>query len=399
MWVSEAVYCDGDRWFSDLLAALASAQQRIWLETYILAPDPLGERVVAALRAAAARGCEVRLLVDGVGAAIWLRGGDPGVALRVWNPLPWAAARRAGLFRRWRWLAAINRRDHRKVCLVDDRVAWVGSFNIDACHVREFSGERTWRDSGACVAGDGVAELREAFELAWRKAWPVVDGRMRLWQRPQDRGLQPASKGHQPAVSRQHSAGGGAREPVGRGRPHSVDVRLNHTWSARRAAYRDLLIRLRSARSRIWISNAYIVPRGSFLRALNAAVRRGVDVRLLAPAHSDVPFMPWIGAIYADALRSRGVRVFAYLPRMLHAKTMLIDDTALVGSHNLNSRSFLHDLEAEVVLHAPASISALELSYDTDCSEAHELAGSASELLPWWQRAIGQALLLAKRWL
>lgn len=377
MWASEAVYCDGDRWFADLLAELNSAQRRIWLESYMLAPDALGERVVAALRAAAARGCEVRLLVDGVGSALWLRGGNPGVELRVWNPLPWSAARRAGLFRRWRWLAAINRRDHRKVCLVDDRVAWVGSFNIDGCHVREFSGDHTWRDSGARVAGDGVAELSAAFEQAWRKAWPVVDGRVRLWLRSAGRG----------------------RGPGGRGRQRSGDVRLNDTWSTRRAAYRDLLIRLRSARSRIWISNAYIVPRGSLLRALNAAVRRGVDVRLLAPARADVPFMPWIGAIYADALHRRGVRVFAYLPRMLHAKTMLIDDTALVGSHNLNSRSFLHDLEAEVVLRAPASITALEQAYEADCREARELLDPTSGLLPWWQRGIGQTLLLAKRWL
>jgi cardiolipin synthase len=381
MWTSEAVCCDGDQWFADLCASLAAAQRRIWLETYILAPDPLGERVVAALRAAAARGCEVRLLVDGVGAAAWLRGGDPGVELRVWNPLPWAAARRAGLFRRWRWLAAINRRDHRKVCLVDDRLAWVGSFNIDGCHVRELSGGAAWRDSGACVSGDGVAELGTAFELAWRKAWPVVGGRMRLWSRIQ----RPAASGQQSPTSRQ--------------RPAASDVRLNHTWSARRAAYRDLLSRLRAARARIWISNAYIVPRGSFLRALQAAVRRGVDVRLLAPARSDVPFMPWVGAIYADALRSRGVRVFAYLPRMLHAKTMLIDGTALVGSHNLNSRSFLHDLEAEVVLTAPASLATLEQAFAADCAESRELVGAAGGQLPWWQRWIGRIMLLAKRWL
>jgi cardiolipin synthase len=370
MWTSETVCCDGDAWFADLLAGLAAARRRVWLETYILAADPLGERVVAALRAAAARGCEVRLLVDGVGAAAWLRGGDPGVPLRVWNPLPWAAARRAGLFRRWRWLAAMNRRDHRKVCLIDDRLAWVGSFNLDGCHLRELHGEAAWRDCGAVVAGDGVTALHAAYQHAWCRAWPVIVGHLRL-RRP---------AGRQPAI----------------GNP---DVRLNHTWSIRRAAYRDLLLRLRAARTRIWISNAYVVPRGSLLRALQAAARRGVDVRLLAPARSDVPFMPWLGAIFADALSARGVRVLAYLPRMLHAKTMLIDGTALVGSHNLNSRSFLHDLEAEVVLTAPASIAALEQAFLADCGQARELSGQAGGLLPWWQRWIGRALLLAKRWL
>jgi len=375
MWAEEQVWIDGDAWFADLLTAIAAARRRVWLETYIFAPDDLGARIVAALRAASERGCDVRLLVDGVGAAAWLRtcpGCDPGVPLRVWNPLPWAAARRAGMFRRWRWLARMNRRDHRKLCLLDDGVAWVGSFNIDGCHLRELSGDRAWRDSGARVAGPGADELHAAHEHAWRRAWPVIDGRMRLSLRL-------------PSTARRP-------EPSG-------DVRLNHLWSARRGAYRDLLRRLHAARTRIWISNAYVVPRGSFLRALASAARRGVDVRLLAPARADVPFMPWVGAIFAEALRSRGVRVFAYLPRMLHAKTMLIDDRALVGSHNLNSRSFLHDLEAEVVLAHPASITALETAFTADCAEAHELETPARALLPWWQRLIGQTMLLMKRWL
>ncbi len=180
MWASETIYSDGDVWFAELLTAIAGAQRRVWLETYIFNADALGARLVAALAAAAARGCEVRLLVDGVGAASWLKNQDPGIPLRVWNPLPWAAARRAGLYRRWRWLAALNRRDHRKVCLIDERCAWVGSFNVDGCHLHELSGAQSWRDSGACVSGPGFAVLVAAYEHAWRKAWPVVDGKARL---------------------------------------------------------------------------------------------------------------------------------------------------------------------------------------------------------------------------
>jgi len=176
-------------------------------------------------------------------------------------------------------------------------------------------------------------------------------------------------------------------------------VRLNHTIAIRRSAYRDLLQRLRRAQRRIWITNAYVVPRGSLMRALHAASARGVDVRLLAPARSDVAFMPWVGAIFADALQARGARVFAYLPSMLHAKTMLIDDTALVGSHNLNSRSFLHDLEVEVVLTTPGSVAALEQAFATDCAAAQELLPPATAHLPWWQRLLGRAMLLAKRWI
>lgn len=373
-WDQEAVWTDGDAWFRDLLQDLASAKHSIWMETYILAPDALGARVLAALAAAQARGCEVRLQVDGVGSAAWLqsRPGLPAdLALRVWNPLPWAVARRATLLRRWRWLASINRRDHRKVCIIDGERAWVGSLNVDGCHVAELSGPARWRDTGARVAGPGVAALEAAFAHAWRRAWPVVDGRVRL----------PLRRGERPPPDL------------------CTAVRLNHTVATRRSMYRDLLARLDAAQRRIWISNAYVVPRGSLLRALQAAARRGVDVRLLAPERSDIPFMPWVGATFADALLARGVRVLAYQPRMLHAKTMLIDDHALVGSHNLNSRSFLHDLEAEVVLTHPASIAALEAAYLADCSEARELHPPAMAGLPWWQRAIGRWALLAKRFI
>ncbi len=376
-WDDERIYTEGDAWFRDLLTAIAAARTSIWLETYLIAPDALGERVLAALAAAARRGCEVRLLVDGAGAANWLRQvNDPGVPLRVWNPMPWAVARRAGLYRRWRWLTALNRRDHRKVCLIDGTLAWVGSFNVAGCHTNELAAASAWRDSGACVRGPGLTDLRAAFARAWRKAWPTADGRVSL-------------RLHLPDLLR----------PAGPAPPPSPHVRLNHTWATRRATYADLLQRIRSARTRIWITNAYVVPRGSLLRALGNASARGVDVRLLAPANADVLFMPWVGAIFADALLARGVRVFAYLPRMLHAKTMLIDESALVGSHNLNSRSFLHDLEAEVVLAAPASITALASAYIADCAEANELTGGASRRLPWPQRLIGRVLLLAKRFL
>jgi cardiolipin synthase A/B len=373
-WDQEAVWTDGDAWFRDLLQDLAGAQHSVWMETYILAPDALGARVLAALVAAQARGCEVHLLVDGVGSAAWLqeqRHATVGPPLRVWNPLPWAAARRATLLRRWRWLATVNRRDHRKVCIIDGERAWVGSLNVDGCHTAELSGPTRWRDTGARVAGPGIAALEAAFAHAWRRAWPMVHGRVRL---PLRRGPRPPADG-------------------------CVAVRLNHTVSDRREMYRDLLARLKAAQRRIWISNAYVVPRGSLLRALLAAAKRGVDVRLVAPANSDIPFMPWVGATFADALLLRGVRVFAYLPRMLHAKTMLIDGYALVGSHNLNARSFMHDLEAEVVLTHPASIATLESAYAADCAQSRELHPPAMAGLPWWQRAVGRTMLLAKRFI
>lgn len=375
-WQDEAVFVDGDDWYAAALAAIASAERTVTVETYALDGDAVGTRLLAALAAAAGRGCAVHLLVDGVGSAPWLRVADGGPAaagpeIRVWNPLPWTIVRRAGLNRAWRFLTRINRRDHRKLCLIDGRVAWLGSINWVADHSRRERGDAAWHDVGARVEGPGVAALEAAVAQAWRRAWPLRAGQVRpRW-----------------------FAGPAAPQTL------CASVRLNHTFRLRRAAYHDLLTRLRSARERIWIANAYVVPRGSLLRALGAAARRGVDVRVLVPAVSDHAFMPWITAVFADALAAAGVRVWAYRPRMLHAKTMLIDDLALVGSHNLNSRSFFHDLEVEAVLVQPSSVARLVEIYRDDLSLSDQLLPPALARLRWWQRLGARAALLAKSWL
>jgi cardiolipin synthase len=379
-WTQQAVFRDGDAWYDGVLAAIAGATSSVEVESYILAPDPVGRRLEAALLAAAARGVEVRLLVDGVGSAAWVRACDVGssaafsvagaLAVRVWHPLPWGIVRRANLATRWRWLIRINRRDHRKLVIIDGAEAWLGSINWEVVHSARERGAEAWRDTGARVAGPGVACLRAAWEHAWARSWPLVHGRLRL------RGL---------ALPR--------RAPL-----HPA-VRLNHTWRARRAAYRALLRLIRGARRRVWIANAYVVPRGSLLRALAAAARRGVEVRLLLPARSDHAVMPWIAALHAESLARAGVAAHAYRPRVLHAKTMLIDDLALVGSHNLNSRSFLHDLECEAVLSDPAVIAALERDWDLDLAESDPLPRSALAALPWWQRLAARTALLLRRWI
>lgn len=379
-WTSETVFVDADPWYAAVLAAIAGAHASVIVETYSLADDAIGRGLLAALAAAANRGVEVRLLVDGIGSAAWVRACSEGdaacapavaVAVRVWHPLPWGIARRAaGLGPRWAWLRRINRRDHRKLVVVDGTVAWTGSVNWEAAHSRAISGPAAWRDTAVRLEGPGIAALAAAWEHAWARAWPLLAGRLHL------RGI------GRRAAAMAHPA-----------------VRLNHTIRARRAAYRDLLQRLRGARRRIWIANAYVVPRGSLLRTLRAAARRGVDVRVLVPGISDHAVMPWVAAVFADSLAAAGARVFAYRPRVLHAKTMLIDDQALVGSHNLNSRSFLHDLEVEAVLMQPASIAELEAAWHDDEAEADLLPTPALARLRWWQRLAAHLALLAKRWL
>lgn len=387
-WRSERVWFDGDSWFDALLADIAAARRTVDLETYIFADDHTGARVLAALRAAAARGVHVRLLVDGVGAGLWLmrraaelHAGGTGAReaapdVRVFHPLPWllfsrAYRRTSRLWAMFRLLLRINRRDHRKLCIIDQHAAWIGSFNVTDDHVGARSGERCWRDTGARVEGTAVRELVDAFNHTWRRSWRLGRARLRppeLWR---------------------------GRRPLGA----SGLVRINTRLADRRGMYRELLHRIDGARRRVWITAAYFVPNRRLVAALGRAARNGVDVRMLVPAKSDVVFMPWVAAAFYDALLKEGVRIFEYQPRVLHAKTVLIDDWLTVGSTNLNYRSLLHDLEVEVVLLHPRTHRLLERAFLADLDCAREVTTDDWRRRPWLHRWMGRQALRLRRWL
>jgi cardiolipin synthase len=172
-------------------------------------------------------------------------------------------------------------------------------------------------------------------------------------------------------------------------------VRLNGRRSLRRRLWRELLLRISRAQSRVWITVPYFVPTSDLLRALELAARKA-DVRILLPQTNDIPFMPWIAGLYVARLQRAGIRIWAY-PRMVHAKTEIIDDLGLVGSSNLNSRSLIHDLEADVWLSAPTSLETLTNTFLADCATS-QLVASGSQFA-WWKRWLGSTILLMQRWL
>jgi len=179
-WASERLVFDGDQFFAELLADIAQARTSVLLETYIYANDAIGQRVADALTAAMARGVHVRLLVDGAGAHSWIiaHGSElakRGVPVRVYHPTPFLMLRFLGrasnLLSLVPLLLKLNRRDHRKVCVIDERLAWVASFNVSSCHCRSIVGDKEWRDTAARVEGAAVAELSAAFAHTWQRSW------------------------------------------------------------------------------------------------------------------------------------------------------------------------------------------------------------------------------------
>lgn len=367
--IKETVFAEANQYFAALIKDIEQAVAHIDLETYIFNLDPLGRKVAEHLAAASRRGVIVRILLDGVGSLIssgvlaqQLSGA--GVQVRIYNPLPWNIHHWEWSSPRLTWLAKLQhlaermrRRNHRKICMIDNRVAWVGSFNISQSHLPKEQGGENWRDTALRLECMDMEHLQHAFNSAWDNDRSLIPRRI----------FSP------------------------------TNIRLNHMH--RRKLRRDLLKRMAQANSRIWITNAYFVPIAAILRHLKKAARRGVDVRLLLPGNSDIIFMPWASAMFYRVLLKSGVRIYEYAGGVLHAKIMILDDWITVGSSNIDYLSFSRNLEADIVVTLRETKKELEDQFLRDLTQSEEIMINDFPQYPRWKKLLGQVLLSLKRWL
>lgn len=378
-WADEELIVEGDVWLQTLERAIASARRRISIEMYIFATDETGSRILEALLQAGARGVQVQMVIDGAGSSglIWERLislHQSPLAVRVFHPLPTQVlspvfGHGAGLFGFLRMVTVLNRRNHRKVVIIDDAYAFVGSFNLCNTISQQASGSDYWREAGARVEGPAVASLVTAFEHSWAHAWhfePRGLRRRRLWPRRLQAG------------------------------PPAGLVRLNHRLRARLSLWRDLIRRIQRAQGRVWIAAAYFVPPRRLLRALTRAAQRGCDVRILMSRRSDVSFMPWVAATFWKSLVPKGVQVHLFEPGIIHAKVTLIDTWLCVGSSNLNMRSLLHDLEADVVLTRRESVALMEKTFGEGFAQSNQVCDSEKCGNFFQQWVVALALLMRR---
>jgi len=378
-WANEELIVEGDAWLQALEQAIAAAHRRISIEMYIFAPDETGIRILDALLQAGQRGVQVQVVIDGAGSSslIWERLASlhkSAVAVRVFHPLPTQVlspmfGRGAGLLGFLRMTPVLNRRNHRKVVIIDEAIAFVGSFNLINSVSQQISGSDYWREAGARVAGPAIAALVTAFEHSWAHAWHFDDRGLRrrnLWPR---------------------------RLPAG---PPAGLVRLNHRLRARLSLWRDLIRRIQRAKGRVWIAAAYFVPPRRLIRALTRAAQRGCDVRILMSRRSDISFMPWVAATYWQSLVPKGVQVHLFEPGIIHAKVSLIDRWLCVGSSNLNMRSLLHDLEADVVLTRSESITRMEQTFAESFAQSTQVGENETCGTCWQQCVVGFALMMRR---
>jgi phosphatidylserine/phosphatidylglycerophosphate/cardiolipin synthase-like enzyme len=313
------------------------------------------EALLQALCAAAQRGVAVRCLFDDYGSQALLqvdrrRLSAAGVQLRRYNPLRW----RRGMRNFYR--------DHRKLLLVDGRLAFIGGTGATDQFWIPGEADSTWREVMVEIAGPLVTDWQVLFD----RQWHALHARF-AWRPKPAPGLKrlPLSP------------------PVGQGlgRVAYADARQH------RDILQSLVRALRGAKQRIWLATPYFLPTWKVRRALRKAAERGVEVRLLLSGrHTDNPPVRFAGQRYYPKLLRAGVQIYEYQPRFLHLKMVLVDDWISIGSCNFDHWNLRFNLDANVEALDPELTAAVVASFRADFADSLEISQEFWHARPWWRR-------------
>jgi len=343
---------DGDDFFPAMLDAIHQAEHFIALEMYLVTSGSLLDQFIEAFLNAAQRGVRVYLLLDDFGA----RGMNKhdrrhldhaNIKLCFYNPTYYGQLRRS-LFR-----------DHRKLLLVDNAVAFVGGAGLTNNFDPHASPNAYWHDAMLEIHGPCVHDWARLFV----DSWPTDISEPGLFN---------------------HSS---SAEPTA-DQPQLGRVAITHIAS-RQEIKQSLIKQLNSAEHWVWLTTAYFVPSWKIRRALRKAARRGVDVRLILPGpRTDHPAVRHAGRRFYYSLLKQGVRVFEYQPRFNHSKAYLCDQWCSIGSSNLDRWNLLWNLEANQEIDDQDFANSLKQMLTNDQQQCIELHYETWRQRPWHRRAL-----------
>jgi len=326
---------DGHVYFPRMLETIAQARHYILLEIYLFESGAVASRFIEALTQAASRGVTVKLLTDDFGAAKLTqrdreRLTTGGVDLLFYNPVH---------LRQW---FGNMLRDHRKLLIVDGEVAFVSGTGITDEFDNQKKPARNWRETAVRISGPVLIDWQELF--------------VRVWNRHASRELMlPA-----PAP----------RAELADMRGRVATASPLHAQDIRRSLFRSVA----HAGQRVWLATAYFVPSRKLLRAFKRAAQQGIDVRLLLPGpHTDHPAIRHAGRRFYSSLLRHGVRIFEYQPRFLHAKTLLCDNWASIGSSNFDRWNLRWNLEANQEVENPGFAESVCAMFEADLRVSVEI--------------------------
>jgi cardiolipin synthase len=344
---------NGDAFYPAMLQAIRSATDNITFEVYIFEPDEIGRQFMDALIDRARGGVEVRLLVDWFGSLKFRqRHRDEltraGVQVQVFRPFS------------LRNLVRIYRRTHRRAIVIDGRIAFTGGAAISQKWAGDVRNRHEWRDSMTRVTGPLVGGIQSAFVENWMYCTGEVLAASRF--------LPPLAPGAGPRAVSVVSSPSDAAQPI-----------------------RVLFwLSFAHARRRLWICNSYFIPDPRLRTAVVDRARQGVDVRILVPGnHTDAVPVQFAGRSYYEELLAAGVRIFEFLPAMMHAKTVVVDDAwSVIGSANMDERSMELNEENIVGIADPAFARAVADGLERDFARSREVTLEEWRRRPVWKRGL-----------
>jgi len=356
---------DGAATYSAMFDAIRNARDHINLESYIIEDDGIGRQFADLLLAQQARGVQVNFVYDSVGAlntpkAFFDRLRAGGIAVLEFNPINPLEAR-------GEWL--LNNRDHRKLLMVDGRVAFVGGINISSVYASGSvirrpgkkpaavaggtAAEPVWRDTHLRIEGPVVAEFQRLFLQTWEK----------------QRGKPLAPRSYFPTL-----------ETRGQDIVRAIGSSPDDPFSL---MYLTLISAIGNAQQHVYLTQAYFIPDPQLLDALRDAAARGVDVRMILPGFSDSQLVYHAARSYYQPLLEGGVKLYERSGAMLHSKTAVIDSVwSTVGSTNLDWRSFLDNDEVNAVVLGRDFAQQMRAAFEVDQKASRPIERAAWEARP-----------------
>lgn len=344
---------NGDGFFPPLFRDIASAKESVHVESYIWWEGKLAHEFAALLAKKAREGVEVRVLVDASG----------GRAIRKVRESMESAGVKVATFHPIRVsnLGRLNNRDHRKIWIIDGRTAYIGGYGIGDEWTGHAQNRKRWRDTGLRITGPLVNHLQGAFSENWIE----------------ETGEIPAGDRYFPKAT-----------ATGPTTAHVAYTSPTGSVSSVQVLY---YLAIKAARREILIQNPYLLPDRQAIAALEEAVDRGVDVRIMVPADdaTDSPIVQHASHHHFGTLLKRGVKLYEYKPTLIHQKIIVIDGLwSCVGSTNFDDRSFQLNDEISVGILDPAIAAQLRAAFADDLRHTQK-----REFREWQGRSVWHKLL------
>lgn len=341
---------DGEATFRAIFESIEQAREYVLVQFYIIHDDGLGRRLKEALIAKARAGVRCYVLYDEIGShnlpdAYRNELRAAGVEILPFNT-------RQGDANRFQ----LNFRNHRKIVIVDGRTAFVGGHNVGDEYLGKDPKMGPWRDTHVKVQGPVV----QCVQVSWYEDWN--------WAASQ-----------RPALNWMPAPAPGGEDGIAFCLPSGPADEFE-------TCTLFFLHAIHAAKKRVWIASPYFVPDEQFISALQLAALRGVDVRILVPAHADSQLVYLSGFTFLPELEKAGVQTWRYRDGFLHEKAILVDDYCGIGTANFDNRSFRLNFEITLLFAEPSTVRAAEAMFAADFARSTRATAAEFTARPWWFR-------------